>query len=247
MIALRRLEHLAKDGPIPQADQFDRYEQDLLDDLVQELIENYAFKGLTQDLISACRVLALVRQFDVILLREVLTQTLPNFQKDDRLEFGAILSSLRATQIVLWDDRRKGYALDATFRHILGEHICRRQPKLYADVNRVALRVYQDWIERAGDNRGVYVVEELYQQACLNRVREQVHPEEYIDLAVLFRTRLNEYHPYDTDLRFSALDRLYHEIEDDHELSDLIGQPKFEQLLDLLRQERAEIRNRSNA
>ncbi len=237
-IVLRYLDTMAKSGETPKPEQFDRIEPDLRDGLVQEFVEKFAFNGLDEEIVNACRVLALVRQFDVIMLREILKETVYSFESYEREEFGKVLSRLRATQLVLWDDKRKGYALDPTLRHILGEHIRRHQPNLYAQVSRVALRVYRDWIERAGDNRGVYIVEEIYQQACLNLVPDVLSPEERIELRKLLEQRLREYHQRDPDLRASAIDRLYHELEDDPDLPGLVTKANFEVLLEFVRDAR---------
>ncbi len=240
VVALRQLDYLAKEGKIPPLDQFSSIETNLIDGLVQEFVEAYAFKYVSNELATACRMLALVRQFDVIMLREILTKTLPSFAKYQREEFGGVLSSLRATQLVWWDDRRKGYALDHTLRHILGENIRRHQPDLYAQVNQIAIEIYRDWIKNAGDNRGVYIVEELYQQSCLNQVSSDSHSNKKASLAGLLEQRLQGYSQRDPDLRASALDRLYHELEGDSELPELIGKEKFEELLKKVRQVRAE-------
>lgn len=240
-IVLRYLDVMAQAGQSPEKEQFDRIEADLLSDLVQKFVDNFAFKGLPENVVTACRVMSLVRQFDVIMLREVLKETVTSFSEFRRDEFGDLLSQLRGTQLVLWDDRRKGYAIDSTLRHILSEHIRRHSPDIYARVNRVAIRVYRDWIQRAGDNRGVYIVEELYQQACLNQTPGEIFPEEKIKPIEVLAQRIQEYSQRDPDLRASALDRLYHELEDDPDLPKLIGQDGLEQLLQLVRKARVSV------
>jgi hypothetical protein len=234
-IVLSYLDHLAREGRELREEQFDQIKSSLLDELVHSFVNSFAFKGLNREVVNACRVMSLVRQFDVIMLREILSQALPDtFGEYGRQAFGGLLSRLRSTQLVLWDDRRKGYALDPTLRNIIGEHIRRYNPELYLQVNRCAIEVYQDWIERSGDNRGVYIVEELYQQACANRVLEKVHPEESVDLAELLRQRIEEYHQSDPDLRASALDRFYHELESDPDLPQLIGSEGRDRLLEIV-------------
>jgi hypothetical protein len=230
---------MAKKGQKPQEESFDRLEVDLLDALTQDFVNAFAFKGLEPEVINACRVMSLVRQFDVIMLREILTNALPEeFADYGRNEFGGLLSRLRSTQLVLWDDRRKGYAIDPTLRHILGEYIRRKRPKLYAQANRVAIEIYRDWIERSGDNRGIYIVEELYQQACLNQLPDDILGDGKQELKLLLQKRIDEYHQQDFDLRASALDRLYHELEDDLDLSYLLSPKEREQLLKIVREAR---------
>lgn len=235
-IVLRYLDYMAKKGQEPKKEPFERLEANLLDELTQNFVDAFALKGLDPEVINACRVMSLVRQFDVIMLREVLTEALPDqFAGYGRNEFGDLLSRLRSTQLVLWDDRRKGYAIDPTLRRILGEYIRRKQPDLYVHTNRAAIEVYKDWIERAGDNRGIYVVEELYQQACLNQLPDDIIAENKQELSILLQRRIDEYHQDDVDLRASALDRLLHELEDDPDLPRLIGDNGQNQLLVIVR------------
>lgn len=232
-IVLRYLDYMAKEGRKPVKEQFDQIEAALLNELIQNFVDSFAFKGLDVEVVRACRMMSLVRQFDVIMLREILTKALPaDFGNYGRNEFGGLLSRLRSTQLVLWDDRRKGYALDPTLRHILGEYIRRDNPELYVQVNLYAIEVYRDWIMRAGDNRGIYIVEELYQQACSNTVLEKTSPKKKVDLTLLLKQRIEEHQQNDFDLRASALDRLYHELESDPDLTRLIGSEGLRRLLD---------------
>jgi hypothetical protein len=55
------------------------------------------------------------------------------------------------------------------------------------------------------------------------------------------KERINEYQQGDPDLRVSALDRLYHEIEDDPDLPRLIGNEERNQLLEIVRAARVEV------
>jgi hypothetical protein len=247
MVALRQLDTLIEAGEAPDVGRFPDYERDLLDGLVQNFVDAYAFKDVPMELADACRMLALLRQFDVILLREMLTHFVPSFAHYQGAEFGELLTRLRETQLVIWDDKRKGYALDPTLRSVLTEHIWRHQPRLFADVNHLALEVYRDWIQRAGDNRGVYIVEELYHQACLNRVPDQLAPAEYRELGNVLEEQLREYPQPDLALRASALERLEHELEGDLELTALIGQNISDRLVTLVRRAMAGARSELSA
>lgn len=230
-VVLHQLGELAS-GKIPLTErQFIKQEDNLLDGLVQEFVDAYAFRGLSDELIGACRVMSLVRQFDVIMLREILNGVSTSYEAYPRDEFGMLLSRLRSTQLVLWDEKRKGYAIDPTLRHILNEYIFHHNPAQYLSVNQLAMAVYQDWITRSGDNRGVYIVEELYHQACINRLNRHILPAGPTDLSEVLETHIAQYHQQDPDLRVSALDRLYHELEGDVDLRVLIGDDTFAQLL----------------
>ena len=133
-IVLRYLNYMAKEGEKPSKEHFDKIEENLLDELVLNFVDTFAFKNLSGEIKKACRMMSLVRQFDVIMLREILSQSLPDdFGRYGRSEFGGLLSRLRSTPLVLWDDRRKGYTIDPTLRHIISEHIYRHNPALFVE------------------------------------------------------------------------------------------------------------------
>lgn len=234
-IVLRYLDAQAQKGRQPEQARFDEIRLALLNELSQSFVYEFAFNGLDRDVIQACEVMSLVRQFDIIMLREILSVAKPKvFGKYGRNEFGGLLSRLRSTQLVLWDDRRKGYALDPTLRRIMDEHICHGQPELYAEVNRTSIDVYKDWIRRAGDNRGIYIVEMLYQQACLNQIPEIKKK----NLVKLLEEEILDYKQDDPELRASALNRLYHELESDLDLERKIGIEERDKLLSIVRDAR---------
>ncbi len=241
-IILQYLDNLASAGQQPVEGQFDEVVPALLAELHENFVKKFIFRGVDKYIAQACETMSLVRQFDVIMLREILTEANAKvFGKYERFQFGALLFELRATQLIVWDERRKGYAIDPSLRHIISEHICYQQPEIYAQVNQKAIDVYQDWIERAGDNRSVYIVEELYHQACLHRVPQYVTPSYQKDLVDLLRQRILEYRQSDPDLRASALHRLYREIEGDADLLHMIGEQRREDLLEIVERERTKI------
>jgi hypothetical protein len=162
----------------------------------------------------------LVRQFDLILLRRLLSEFVDAFADYPRNAYGGLLSTLNATHLIEWDDRRKGYTVDPTLRRILGEHVRIQNPECYGSVNRAALEVYRDWIDRVADYRSVYIVEALYHEACLARAGVTG------DFDSLLRSldRYLAYYPEDDpDLMNSMLNRLSKELESDLDQDKLGG------------------------
>jgi hypothetical protein len=45
--------------------------------------------------------------------------------------------------------------------------------KTFIAANKAALRIYEDWLERPVDNRGLFIVEELYHNAALCRLTSE--------------------------------------------------------------------------
>jgi radical SAM protein with 4Fe4S-binding SPASM domain len=140
-------------------------EHDLVNVLVDRVIDRYVMKNIEPELNAACRILAVVRQFDVVILRRLLSQFVDAFKDMREALYLGLVGRLTETHLVEWDSLRKGYALDPTLRRILPLHLRYDQPERYLQVNREAAAIYAEWIERVRENRSVYVLERLYHQA----------------------------------------------------------------------------------
>jgi hypothetical protein len=205
---------------------FPIYEPGLLDDLVHKAIDEYVFRDVDQELVNACRVLALLRQFDVILLRRVLSRFVSDFKDYPRAAYGGLLGLLHTTQVIEWDDGRKGYNVAMPLRQILSQHMRQHNPRQYIAINQAALEVYHDWIKRVSENRSVYIIEAVYHQAVINRVSAP-QATEPADIVQQFRAYLErcytlENYADDRDLLDGALDRLEQELKRDDELISLL-------------------------
>jgi len=247
-VVLRRLGELADAGKEINEETFSTYEPELLDDLVHEVINGYVFQGVREELANACRAVALLRQFDVILLRRVLSEHVPDFKEYPRDAYGGLLGLLHTTHLVEWNDARKGYEIDPTLRRILGRHTRERNPKLYVQINQAALEVYRDWIERVEDNRSVYIIEELYHQACLGRTINS-RADLRIKLAEQLRAHLNNHYTQgDPELLASALERLDKGLERDEELwqDDVIGGGGVAYLREIIAAHKKQVEQRAN-
>jgi hypothetical protein len=146
------------------------------------------------------------------MLREIL-QTCAGepFKSWNQEDFGHLLLQLKKTQLLVWE---KGYALDAGLRHIIQKYFMALEQKTFIEANRAALRVYEDWLGRPVDNRGLFVVEELYHSAALLQV------DELLNLKTILDKRLKEYPDWikDEPALDNALERLEGEIGNDKDL-----------------------------
>lgn len=205
----RRLNELAAKGESLDLKTFQGHKPELLDALIKDVMDHYVFRGIDQRYREACYVLALVRQFDLIMLRRLLSNFVPAFEGHPRNAYGGLLGKLNATYLIEWDDTRKGYSVDSTLRRILSQSIRLRNPERYAAVNREALDVYRDWIARVADYRSIYIVEALYHEACLACMGETC---DFADLLQSFDHYLNQYTDEDPELAGSMLQRLEMEL-----------------------------------
>jgi hypothetical protein len=208
-VVSRRLKDLVTEGESLDLKTFKGHEPGLLDYLVDKVMEDYVFRGIDERYKEACYVLALVRQFDVIMLRRLLSKFVPAFKDFPRNAYGGLLGKLNSTYLIEWDDTRKGYSVDPTLRRILSQFVRLRHPDRYAAVNREALDVYRSWIERVADYRSIYIVEALYHEACLACVKETC---DFTDLLKSFEQYLDQYGDEDPELAGSMLHGLKMEL-----------------------------------
>ena len=205
----RHLNKLAAEGEPLDLKTFQGHKPELLDALIKDVMEHYVFSGIDQNYQEACYVLALVRQFDLIMLRRLISKFVLAFKEHPRNAYGGLLGKLNATYLIEWDDTRKGYSVDPTLRRILGQSVRLRNPKRYITINREALDVYRDWITRVADYRSIYIVEALYHEACLACMGETC---DFTDLLNSFDHYLDQYGDEEPDLKGSMLQRLEMEL-----------------------------------
>ena len=217
-VVSRRLNALAEQGEPVDAKTFQGHKPELLDALIKDVIDHFVFRGVGQQYQEACYVLALVRQFDLILLRRLLSNFVPAFASYPRNAYGGLLGKLNATYLIEWDDTRKGYSVDPSLRRILGQFVRLHHPQRYEDVNREALAVYRDWIERVADYRSIYIVEALYHEACLACVEETC---DFREMLESFDNYLDQYEDEDPELVGSMLQRLEMELREDLKSDEL--------------------------
>lgn len=243
-LILNRLSQMADEGKEVDEETYATYEPELLDDLVREVIDGYIFKDVKPALANACRAIALLRQFDVILLRRVLSEYVPDFKDYPKDAYGSLLGLLHVTHLVEWNDVRKGYEIDPVLRRILGRYMREKNPSLYIKINQTAREVYQDWIGKVEDNRSVYIIEELYHQASLEQVKPPQGRWQEKLIERLQEHLRNHYTGRDPELLLSALERLDKGLERDNELQELIGEETMAALLETIAAHKAELKQK---
>ena len=191
------------------------FSTELLKQIFDGFIMNYAFEGLKADEKTASQLLSLVRLFDTVMLRDVLKacagEQFKNWSQED---FGDLLLRLKKSQLLVWN---KGYALDPDLRYMLYNYFLNNERPLFIKVHRTALEVYQDWLNRPVDNRSLFVIEELYHLVSLQLANEPVN------LMSEFSKRLEQYLEWfpDEQGRRNTLERLQGTLKHDKELERL--------------------------
>src|SRR5690606_19503680 len=82
-----------------------------------------------------------------------------------------LMQRLRRTQLLAW---RKGLTLDPALRPIIHDYYRLCEPDIFTQANRIALRVYGEWLDKSIDNRNLYLIEELYHGTVLEQAGETI-------------------------------------------------------------------------
>ncbi|MCP4346187.1 MAG: toll/interleukin-1 receptor domain-containing protein [Desulfobacterales bacterium] len=194
---------------------------------MDSVIEEYVMRDIQPELNAACRVLSIVRQFDVLILRKILSQFVAEYYGETRMFLG-VIGQLTATSLVEWDSTCKGYALDPTIRQILAKHLQLKQQKKYSEINELATNIYEEFINKAKGNRSIYILERLYHLANIAENRNEDHSQIAKMLQNELKSYLQQY--YNKDIALSATDKLYQELEKDKDIEKIIGEQGFAEL-----------------
>lgn len=226
-IVVTELDVLAKQGNEISFETFPGFESKLLTEIMNIFINQYAFRELdSHDLKITCKFIALVRLFDSSMLRKILQTCAGDlFMPWNQDDFSDLLLKLKKTQLLVWE---KGYAIDPSLRHIIQKYFMVLDRKMFITANRAALAMYEDWLGRPVDNRGLFLLEELYHNALLAFIGEK------IDLRKVLMRRLEEYPNWfkDKNALSNALERLEGEINNDKELADFV--PFVDELVNIV-------------
>ncbi len=212
-IVINELITFANQGVEVTSSNFQDFEPKLLIELFDKFINGYAFRELESKYLRiACKFISLVRLFDSTMLRTILQACGDDlFSAWNQDDFGDLLLKLKKTQLLVWE---KGYALDPELRYIIQNYFILNEPDKFIQANQAALQVYESWLERPVDNRGLFVLEELYHHAALSHVGK------FVDINVILGKRLADYPNWirDEHALDNALERLETDIANDKDL-----------------------------
>ena len=210
-------------------------ELELINALVDKVIDKYVMEGIAPELNAALRVLAVVRQFDVAFLRQLLSRFVAEFRDAPDVYFLDILSQLKSTYLVEWDRIRRGYTVDPTLRRILALHMRYNQPERFLQINKEAAAIYAGWIEKVSENRTTYILEKLYHEATLASAEKRPAQLAISTFQRELKGYLNAYYTdKDKDSIRRSVEQLRQEMKLDEELRELIGDKGHEALLTVI-------------
>lgn len=234
--------------------EHDLPDRELLKRLIDQVIDRYVLGNIPDHLQVAIRTLAPMRQFDIIIIQEILKDN--HFVPDPKqfTNYIEVLSDLAGTYLVEWDAKRKGYAIDPTLRRILSIHMLYETPSVFKAIQERAQQIYASWIKEE-ENRNIYLVEYLYHSACLHLIElsernnltpaalflePQAHPQilkTVTDrLGQTLSNLLNRYYKgrRDREKLQRSTDQLRNELQNDEELPELLSKEGLDKLTELV-------------
>jgi hypothetical protein len=197
--------------------------QHLIDEVNNAVVDKLVMDNVEGDLNQACRVLSVVRQFDFVMVKQILSRFVESFKDRQNIYPMKIVNRLTSTALVEWDAVRKGYALDETIRHILALHLRTKKSDKYLYINNLAADIYEDWIERVPENRSIYILEWLYHQVNIYSL-QNIPLDQLVDkLEVKLCEYLEKYYSgTDQESALVSTNKLHKELESDTELCALL-------------------------
>jgi AAA+ ATPase superfamily predicted ATPase len=209
--------------PFRSAD-FEEYQKRLVQELVDELIEPVVMKDISREIRRAYRVVALARQFDVNVLRRLLTRFVEEpFADKSAAYFLSVVGSMVKTTLVEWSSGRRGYVLDKTIRWMLALNMKLTATGRYEEINQELVDLYNEWIERVPENRSGFIIERLYHEACVRSVQSVDEYGIADRLCELLKDYLTEYYPVtEREEMPPGLTALQEELNKDEELKGFL-------------------------
>jgi hypothetical protein len=227
-VVVSELDKLTTQGETITPLTFSGHEPEMLAQIHEQFIQHYVFKDLRQDVRIACELMSMVRLIDTAMLQTVLIDRLGStFATWGQEEWGELMQQLKQSQLLVWE---KGFALEPALRHLIRANFFANDRLTYLAVNQAALGLYRHWLGKPVDNRGMFIIEELYHQVSLNSANsagEQVRPED------ILAVRLQEYADriQDRAALQNALEHLENELQRDSELEHLTNGASSTQLV----------------
>jgi len=144
---------------------FQAHAQELTGKYYRTYVEEQFLADLAPDIQETMLPLALLRRFDVKVLKKILPDLLPkSYESYGTADYLDLIDRLRPW--VEWR-RQGGYALNPAFRLMLQGYVVTIKPDLYKRVNRAAEVMYRRWLE--SEYREYYLIELLYHVLALYR------------------------------------------------------------------------------
>ena len=224
---------------VTTSDDFRAHAQELAGKYYRAYVEERVLADLAPDIRETMLTFALMRRFDIRVLKEILPDLLPQFyQGYGTADYLDLIDRLRPW--VEWR-RQGGYALNSAFRLMLEGYVLTIRPDLYKKVNRALEVMYRRWLK--DEYREYYLIELLYHVLILYRAEKGNGLFPMWD--EMSRARVsNELLEYLREgghrLQEADLDSLYNSLTQDPDLRHYISDDTLKTIQDLIKEKQGE-------
>jgi hypothetical protein len=227
------IEHL-EDSRITTPTDFQAHAQELTGKYYRTYVEERSLIGLASDIRETLLILALLRRFDVKVMRQILPDLLPEpYQSYGTADYLDLIDRLR--KWVEWR-RQGGYTLNLALRLMLQGYVLTIKPDLYKRVNRAAEVLYRTWLE--SEYQEYYLIELLYHVLALYKAEKAngLFPAQDEMSQAKVGDELLKYLAGDSGRRLQAadLDSLRNSLDRDSDLKNYISEDVKRVIEDLI-------------
>jgi hypothetical protein len=202
--------------------EFRAHERELVRQCYRTYVEETVFHDLDQALRDTILVLALLRRFDVAVLKELLPKVLPDYYKGStKVDYFDLIDSLGNR--VQWR-QQGGYTLNQGLQTLIEAYTLAQRPKIYEQVNRAALALYRKELKTTKEYREHYLLELLYHKLALLELVGDTTP---VALQKALGEELRQYLGGESKtgpLPIEDLDSLRNSLLQDQDLKDYVSE-----------------------
>lgn len=179
-------------------------------------IKSMAGKKLSSENWDILEALAILREFEVNVMRVVLPTYHEKYGEISQSMLLIYIRELLETRLAIWNSEVRAYQIAPAIRRIIARRLALHKPELYQNLRAKAQAYYAKQIETVMNNRHVYLLEYLFQRLSAapprTLAREQLSRE--------FEKFLTKHY----HLRDESLKQLNDALEQDKELQELLVQ-----------------------
>lgn len=190
----------------------------------EKWVKEDILKGIDPLFVEICRVLSVVRRFDLNLADDIIS----NYIDAERPPIGVmtVIGKLYKSSLAGWDGVRKGYALDNTLRRVLRSLLIKQDEDRFIRISEHALEKYKEWIKKIPENKTIYILEWLYHKVNLSKYRKDDHPSEPVEEE--FANYVKACAEKERDVALTLLNQLYEDLSNDLDLEVICREEQFD-------------------
>lgn len=193
---------------------------------VYQLAIQYLFEGVPESLVEVLKAVAVLRYYRLEGVRYML-----KLQGGEERPFNYYLKLIRAleqdTEYVWWNRERRAYTTSRIVRSLLLQNLQLSDPDLFVQKHQQAAKMYKGWVNEYPEASEDFILEIWFHRASIYTVTE--------DVKTLEQELKNEIEFALENLSYDRANTLSMQFETDTELQELLPEPLFLTLNNLLK------------